>query len=727
MAAVAYLVPGWCGPSRGPGHTKVRRGRKLRHLRFQRDVPAPALEGRLEMLQLPTRFIGGAYFLLMLSVPPADAFMAVNKPPEAFPRTNLTLLLDSGLTAAVMLTSEVCKSLKLAVGSEGNFSSGLGAIGSMEMQQVRVEGAALSDGEESYPLSPLAGVVVDNFPQLKIADEVGVVLQGMLGQGFMDQFDLELDAARKQVRAWPRASLPADSGPHWRQLEALGMPGRLQGLLLTVPGCLEPVVGLVDTGASHTLTEEELSESSVLAQDLLRRGALALLFFASRAKRQKGEKDEKQACNALLCIRLLAQQLQVLANVTEGWETELQDLAVVLGHWVSTDWCSPRIEVVGYLPCCSTPGSFLLGHCSHNALKAVLDVVMCEPQIPSSLDVCRAYGGWRRSQIRTGTALHRWEEVTAAGLALLAAAHDRAERAVLVCGGDSLLASFLAQHAPEVEVDFLEQAEVLPLLQQHMGLRLGGPGRAPGSRRVVADVAHGPAQPSKPSEPSEPAVSSEPSTYDAVVQLAGATGKLKLRAGGCLLVERAKSSDGLELTDLTDLGEEPETSESALFLEEPLSPFQDLIRPELWFARLLERGGVQGGAPDVLVAQRSQVVRAGRLDMEDLAALRALAMADLGSEVRSPGSAAWQVMFLQSDGFFETHAPKLLQRLSCLARSVALQEGWLSKSQAERLQARVVEWHCQESPGPGIPDPRHYDMDSLVTVDVMCSDTWTAI
>ena len=151
------------------------------------------------------------------------------------------------------------------------------------------------------------------------------------------------------------------------------------------------------------LTEEELSESSVLAQDLLRRGALALLFFASRAKRQKGEKDEKQACNALLCIRLLAQQLQVLANVTEGWETELQDLAVVLGHWVSTDWCSPRIEVVGYLPCCSTPGSFLLGHCSHNALKAVLDVVMCEPQIPSSLDVCRAYGGWRRSQIRTGT------------------------------------------------------------------------------------------------------------------------------------------------------------------------------------------------------------------------------------------------------------------------------------------------------------------------------------
>jgi len=212
------------------------------------------------MLQLPNRFIGGAYFLLMLTVPPADAFLAVDKPPDAFPRTNLTLLLDSGLTAAVMLTSEVCKSLKLVIGSEGDFSSGLGAIGSMEMQQVRVEGAALSGQDSALancPLSPLAGVVVDDFPQLKIADEVGVDLQGMLGQGFMDQYDLELDAKGQQLRAWPRASLPSEQPGDWRQLEALGMPGRLQGLLLTVPGCLEPVIGLVDTGASHTVLNRQ--------------------------------------------------------------------------------------------------------------------------------------------------------------------------------------------------------------------------------------------------------------------------------------------------------------------------------------------------------------------------------------------------------------------------------------------------------------------------------------
>ena len=54
--------------------------------------------------------------------------------------------------------------------------------------------------------------------------------------------------------------------------------------------------------------------------------------------------------------------------------------------------------------------------------------------------------------------MHRWEEVTAAGLLLLAAARTArsstrsagAGPAVLVYGAcDGLLASFLAQHAPE--------------------------------------------------------------------------------------------------------------------------------------------------------------------------------------------------------------------------------------------------------------------------------------
>lgn len=37
-----------------------------------------------------------------------------------------------------------------------------------------------------------------------------------------------------------------------------------QGLLLTVPGCLEPVIGLVDTGASHTAGNQWGTESAVI-------------------------------------------------------------------------------------------------------------------------------------------------------------------------------------------------------------------------------------------------------------------------------------------------------------------------------------------------------------------------------------------------------------------------------------------------------------------------------
>ena len=90
-----------------------------------------------------------------------------------------------------------------------------------------------------------------------------------------------------------------------------------------------------------------------------------------------------------------------------------------------------------------------------------------------------------------GAALHRWEEVTAAGLLLLAAAktfkqqrnrdllsaetaeteetqelcrpqeHPAQSSAVLVYGAcDGLLASFLAQHAPEaMEIQYMEDTK----------------------------------------------------------------------------------------------------------------------------------------------------------------------------------------------------------------------------------------------------------------------------
>eukprot|EP00931_Biecheleriopsis_adriatica_P003596 TRINITY_DN105395_c0_g1_i1.p1 TRINITY_DN105395_c0_g1~~TRINITY_DN105395_c0_g1_i1.p1 ORF type:complete len:442 (+),score=75.97 TRINITY_DN105395_c0_g1_i1:25-1350(+) len=218
------------------------------------------LEGKVDILKLPDRFVGGSYFLLNLSVRHGDTKFAVS--PSTAAETQLTLLLDTGLTAAAMLTSEVCTRLNLPVG--GEVGTGIGATGtSMAMPSVRIEGAALIvrphhttvDQARILPLPALSGVVVDDFPQLKIGKEIGISLDGMLGQGFMQRCDLELDCETSTVRAWPPASLSQDPG--WRLLEALGMPGHLQGLLLSVPGCMEPVVGLVDSGASHTVVNKK--------------------------------------------------------------------------------------------------------------------------------------------------------------------------------------------------------------------------------------------------------------------------------------------------------------------------------------------------------------------------------------------------------------------------------------------------------------------------------------
>ncbi|CAE7841019.1 AMY1.1 [Symbiodinium sp. CCMP2592] len=127
----------------------------------------------------------------------------------------------------------------------------------------------------------------------------------MLGQGFMDQYDLELDARTERLRAWPRASLPVrPSDGDWRQLEALGMPGRLQGLLMTVPGCLEPIVGLVDTGASHTVLNRQAAY--VLG---LRAHATRAVSVVSHNEKRLAPTDLRQLrarapFELLLCLRL---------------------------------------------------------------------------------------------------------------------------------------------------------------------------------------------------------------------------------------------------------------------------------------------------------------------------------------------------------------------------------------------------------------------------------------
>ena len=83
-------------------------------------------------------------------------------------------------------------------------------------------------------------------------------------------------------------------------------------------------------------------------------GALPLLYYARLARADRSA----EALRALLSIRLLAQQLQSLAQ-----QLDENDLAMVLAHWVSPEWCSPRIEVVEtWLRSISSSLFFMLFH-----------------------------------------------------------------------------------------------------------------------------------------------------------------------------------------------------------------------------------------------------------------------------------------------------------------------------------------------------------------------------
>ena len=65
-----------------------------------------------------------------------------------------------------------------------------------------------------------------------------------------------------------------------------------------------------------------------------------------------------------------------------------------------------------------------------------------------------------------------------------------------------------------------------------------------------------------------------------------------------------------------------------------------------------------------------------------------------------------------------------------IRRRLAERTDWeelIHPSEYEEMNVRVVEYHRQTAPGPGISEYEHYDMDSVVTIDVCLSEEsdWT--
>lgn len=112
-------------------------------------------------------------------------------------------------------------------------------------------------------------------------------------------------------------------------------------------------------------------------------------------------------------------------------------------------------------------------------------------------------------------------------------------------------------------------------------------------------------------------------------------------------------------------------------------------------------------------------------EIEQVKALGVEAARDLntGSEIRSDDKLkAWKVLFLNESNVFAQSLPELGKKIFQLIEKVDKEEGWnLGLSEAQ-CSVRVVEYHRQVAPSPGLSDIRHYDMDSLVTFDVLLND-----
>ena len=132
-------------------------------------------------------------------------------------------------------------------------------------------------------------------------------------------------------------------------------------------------------------------------------------------------------------------------------------------------------------------------------------------------------------------------------------------------------------------------------------------------------------------------------------------------------------------------------------------------------------------------AQPTQVVRIPGLlsasEVEAIHELHAELKPQLGSAGRTGGNQAaayrngkWETSYLSTDGLFAKHMPELRAKLMETARRVD-EENWGLMRRAESpVVPRCVEYHTVE-PGGSLPYPTHYDAGSLVTIDVMLSNS----
>ena len=134
------------------------------------------------------------------------------------------------------------------------------------------------------------------------------------------------------------------------------------------------------------------------------------------------------------------------------------------------------------------------------------------------------------------------------------------------------------------------------------------------------------------------------------------------------------------------------------------------------------------GEMSVSQAQRTPTVRVpGFVDAAEVAQILKsyVSLRDkcgLATQKHGEASSNWTTTFLHTDGNFVAALPLLRQKVLDAAIAVDAQQGWGLLDTGAPFALRVVEIHTV-GPGGSLPEHKHFDHGSLVTVDVMLSDS----
>lgn len=128
------------------------------------------------------------------------------------------------------------------------------------------------------------------------------------------------------------------------------------------------------------------------------------------------------------------------------------------------------------------------------------------------------------------------------------------------------------------------------------------------------------------------------------------------------------------------------------------------------------------GAMDVAHAQQTQVVCLEKfLSSSEIESIHTVAQAELAS--RSKGlevhSDSWRVLYLQTDSLFQRKLTAVRQRILDTIHEVD-SKNWHLFDNVDHFNIRVAEYHQMDEHG-ALPDPKHYDLNSLLTMDIMLS------